>query len=238
MRRIASLVGNLLIVVGVGGLIFLGAEQAASFLQRTSGAPAPTEATSATSVPTEPARVLTGTNPTDGEPIPGPSAMAAADDRAVGSAPPHGSLPITRVAIPRIWLDAEVVPAKFIQRDGGTTWEIPAFKAGHAEYTAGAGEAGNAILLGHVTSRSLGNVFQHLDRAQVGDLIHAFSGDRQFDYRVVDVRSVSRTDVSVLVTTPVASVSLFTCTGLWLPHIWDYTERLVVRAELISPAAL
>jgi len=27
-------------------------------------------------------------------------------------------------------------------------------------------------------------------------------------------------------------VSLITCTGVWLPTIWDYTERLVVRAEL------
>jgi len=24
---------------------------------------------------------------------------------------------------------------------------------------------------------------------------------------------------------------MITCTGLWLPLIWEYTDRLVVRAE-------
>ena len=32
-----------------------------------------------------------------------------------------------------------------------------------------------------------------------------------------------------------ASLTLITCTGLWLPTIWDYTERLVVRADLLDP---
>ena len=31
-----------------------------------------------------------------------------------------------------------------------------------------------------------------------------------------------------------AEESLITCTGLWLPQINDYAERLVVRAELVA----
>ena len=149
---------------------------------------------------------------------------------------PAPSSVITAAAVPSISLQADVVVAKLIERDGVITWEVPGFKAGHAEYTGGAGEVGNAVLLGHVSSRSLGNVFKDLERVQVGDVVNLFSGPRQFHYRVVDIRSVPRTDVSVLQPTETASLSLITCTGVWLPFIWDYSDRLVVRAELLAPA--
>ena len=53
-------------------------------------------------------------------------------------------------------------------------------------------------------------------------------------YRVVDVRKVWRTDISVLEPTESPSVTLITCAGMWLPGVWDYAQRLVVRAELVS----
>lgn len=145
-------------------------------------------------------------------------------------------LPITRVVAPRIGLDAEVVPSRLVEKDGGITWEVPKFKAGHAERTAGAGQPGNAVLLGHVDSLNSGNVFKDLDQVRVGDLVQVYSGPRRFDYTVVDSRSVQRTDVSVLAATATPSVSLLTCTGTWNPLIWDYPERLVVRAEPLAPA--
>jgi sortase (surface protein transpeptidase) len=43
---------------------------------------------------------------------------------------------------------------------------------------------------------------------------------------------VPRTDTTSIEPGEAAAVSLITCTGVWLPTIWDYTERLVVRAEL------
>ena len=150
---------------------------------------------------------------------------------------PPPFLPITRVVIPRIDLDSEAVPAEIVAQDGGVTWEVPAFKIGHAQSTASAGSPGNAVLVGHVDSRGLGNVFEQLDAARVGDQVAVFSGgERQFDYRVVDVRKVGRNDVSVVQPTDVPSLTLITCSGLWLPLVTDYAERLVVRAELASPA--
>jgi LPXTG-site transpeptidase (sortase) family protein len=144
------------------------------------------------------------------------------------------------VLLPRIDLEAEVVPAELVQgKDGSATWVVPAFKAGHAEGTAGAGEVGNAVLLGHVESRRSGDVFRHLDRARPRDEIKIFSESGTFEYQVVEVKAVPRTDVSVLEPTEVPSVTLITCTGAWNPVIWDYVERLVVRAELVpSPAQL
>lgn len=144
-------------------------------------------------------------------------------------------LPITRVRVlSSVPIDSEVVVSPLVEVAGGVTWEVPAFKVGHAEFTAGAGQEGNGVLLGHVNSRGLGNVFQQLDKARVGDKLEVFSGARRFDYRVVETRVVPRTEVSVLDPTPNASVSLITCVGLWNPLLNDYMERLVVRAELVE----
>ena len=113
---------------------------------------------------------------------------------------------------------------------------MPPFKIGHAQETPGAGEAGNAVLVGHVTSQTLGNVFEHLHEARIGDTVQVFSNEQQFTYRIVDVRTVGRTDISVIQRTPNPSVTLITCTGLWLPVVNDYAERVAVRAEL-APSA-
>jgi LPXTG-site transpeptidase (sortase) family protein len=152
---------------------------------------------------------------------------------AVSAAANAAFRPITRVVITTIGLSVEVVPAELVAVQRGLTWQVPAFKAGHAEGTAGAGQAGNAVLLGHVTSLHSGNVFQELDRVREGDVVRVFFGATDgFTYRVVATTHVPRTDSDTVQPTTVPSVSLITCTGTWLPTIWDYTERLVVRAEL------
>ena len=143
--------------------------------------------------------------------------------------------PITRVVIPSIRLDAPVVPAGLEDRGHGLTWAVPARAAGHAAGTPGPGQPGNAVLLGHVASRSLGDVFRDLDRVRPGDPVRLFGAREPVDYRVAEVRSVGRADVAAVQPTGVPSVSLITCRGVWLPLAWDYTERLVVRAEL-APA--
>jgi LPXTG-site transpeptidase (sortase) family protein len=144
--------------------------------------------------------------------------------------------PITKIVIPSIALASEVTPAKLLKRDGSMSWDVPAFVAGHAQTSAGAGEPGNAVLLGHVVSRDAGNVFSHLDRVAVGDLVRVFSHDEYFDYRIVDTREVSRTDTSVLDPTETPSLSLITCAGAWMPFAREYSERLVVRAQLTGQA--
>jgi LPXTG-site transpeptidase (sortase) family protein len=146
---------------------------------------------------------------------------------------PEPRLPITRIVITSIGLDSEVVPAPLVEKDGQSTWQVPAFSAGHAEDTAGAGQPGNAVLMGHISSLHSGDVFKDLDQVQVGDDVEVFSGERQFTYRVFDTRSVPRTDLAMVAPTSEPIVSLFTCTGAWNPVLWDYTERLFVRARLV-----
>jgi LPXTG-site transpeptidase (sortase) family protein len=138
------------------------------------------------------------------------------------------SEPITHIAIERIGLTADVVESPLVERDGALTWDVPAFKVGHAATTANANQPGNAVLLGHVTSLRSGNVFATLDQVIPGDVVKV----NDHVYNVVSVESIDRTDTSVLdQDSKVPAVSLVTCTGVWLPTIWDYTQRLVVRAE-------
>lgn len=176
-------------------------------------------------------------DPGTSSPAPAAAPVAVADAPvAVADAAPlaSGPLPITGLRIPSVAIETPVVEAPLIEDpDGSVSWDVPKFVAGHAEATgAGAGANGNAVVFGHVSSLTLGNVFENLYRAHVGDEVHVFSGDTMFTYRVVDVASLSRTDTSMVNPSERPVVTLVTCTGLWNPLLHDYMQRLVVRAEL------
>ena len=159
-----------------------------------------------------------------------PVATEAAED-----GPPEAPrLPITRLAVPHLRLAADVLPAPIVTVSGGTTWDVPSFAVGHGENSAGAGQPGNAVLLGHVTSPNAGSVFKDLYRMQVGDPVLVFSGEQEFDYAVTEVRTVPRSDLSMLTPTESATVTLITCAGTWLPALQDFSHRLAVRAELVT----
>lgn len=167
-----------------------------------------------------------------------PASAAPVTEATTGSQltvdPADERLPITQVTIPSIGLDAPVVPARFVEKSGVRTWEVPAHVAGHADLTAGAGQTGNAVLLGHVDSVRSGDVFRNLSDLAVGQEIVVHAGTRPFRYRVTEIKQVPREDTSALATTDRPVLTLFNCAGTWLPTIWDYTERFVVRAELVE----
>jgi LPXTG-site transpeptidase (sortase) family protein len=137
---------------------------------------------------------------------------------------------ITAVEIPRIGLHSSVVFAPLVHLDGETTWSVPAFRVGHAQYTAGAGDLGNAVLIGHDTSVNAGGVFHALYRVRPGDSIRVWSGSASVTYVVSSSTIVTRTDVSVVAWTPNRALTLITCAGAWIPALDDYASRLVVRA--------
>lgn len=212
MFRIA---GNLFVVIGLAGLAYLAVA--------TSGVLQPDGGRSATPVRTQPTAVAASPDESMEE------AAGAQADQA-----PQSIQAITHIRIPRLQIDSEVVLSPFVEVENSGTWEVPAFKVGHAEFTAGPGQVGNVVLFGHVTSRTLGNVFQTLDRARRGDIVEISSPSQDFTYQVLEVRRVPRTDVSVVNPTDTAIASLITCTGAWLPQLNDYAERVVVRAELMG----
>ncbi len=167
--------------------------------------------------------------------IAGGSPKENGEDEVAGVRVPEPTIapwrPIARLSLPSIALDTPVVVAPYRAENGGT-WDVPPFVAGHAELTGAPGRPGNAVIFGHVTSVTLGNVFQDLDEARLGDLVQVWSDGDLFDYRVVEIRSVARDDVSVVQPTDTPSLTMITCTGAWLPLLQDYSHRLVVRAEL------
>ncbi len=148
-------------------------------------------------------------------------------------APRHS---VTSLVIPRIGIRTDVVLAPFVREGNDLTWAVPPFRVGYAQFTAGAGERGNTVLIGHVSSRDAGSVFHDLVLVRPGDEVRVSDGVSSYDYTVTETRVVSRTDVSVVQSTPTATITLITCTGAWLPWIDDYAARLVVRGVLtVSP---
>lgn len=177
-------------------------------------------------------------NAVDGMPATGDQSVGA-QQQATPTPDPSTAVagtfrPVTRVVIPSIKLDAPTVPADLVRDNGAITWSVPPFKVGHAQDTGAAGGPGNAVLVGHVTSQSLGNVFEHLHDVHTGDAITIFSNDQRFSYRVSVVRTVERSDVSVVQPSTTPALTLITCTGVWLPLVNDYAQRVIVRAELLE----
>jgi LPXTG-site transpeptidase (sortase) family protein len=127
-------------------------------------------------------------------------------------------------------LRAEVVFAPLVRQGHDTTWAVPAYRVGHAQYTAGAGDVGNIVLIGHVSSLDAGSVFHDLHLIQMGDTILVDSRVASYKYVAAYSKIVSRSDVSVASWTPNRSLTLITCAGPWVPALDDYASRLVVRA--------
>ena len=221
MRRLLRYLGNLLVLTAfaVGASVFVASGG-------SSPPPAQIEAPPALAGVSAPPTVI----PTN---IATPVASQIPPLVAV-TPTPEARLPITHLVIASIDLDSDVVAAPLVESDGAQTWQVPAFKAGHADDTAGAGQRGNAVLMGHVSSLHSGDVFKNLDRVQVGDEVEVFSGERHFTYRVYETRAVPRTDLGMVEPTSEPIVSLFTCTGVWDPIAWDFTERLFIRAALVA----
>jgi len=214
---IFRVVGNLFVAMGLIGLAYL--------VVATSGV---------LQAPPDRATVQLRPQPTA---VPAETASATEDSETAGVQAEPTPEPfefITHLRVPRLDIDSDVVPSPFVQVQDSGTWDVPAFKVGHAELTGSPGQPGNAVLFGHVTSRSLGNVFQNLERARRGDTVEVSTPGADYMYKVVEVRRVLRTDVSVIEPTESVSATLITCTGAWLPYLNDYAERLVVRAELAA----
>jgi sortase A len=133
--------------------------------------------------------------------------------------PTRGPGQPTRVVIPALGVDANVVP--------GTDWEQLKKGAGHQPNTANPGERGNLVLAAH--NDVFGEIFRDLDKLKVGDEIMIYSVDRAFRYVVTETRIVEPTQVEVMDPTSEPTATLISC----YPYLVD-TQRIVVFAALQS----
>jgi LPXTG-site transpeptidase (sortase) family protein len=146
-----------------------------------------------------------------------------------GKPPVTSALPARRLIIPTLGLDSKVIQlGTKLDRRGQLAWETAPFAVGQHKGLAGPGQNGNMVLSGHISSPSEGAVFHRLPDLKVGQGIVVATEERQYLYRVVDVRTVTPDEVSVLDQTPDPTATLITCVPDGI-----YSHRLVVTARLV-----
>jgi LPXTG-site transpeptidase (sortase) family protein len=170
--------------------------------------------------------------PTDALPAPRSGAPEAELNLApmlAGRAPISPVLPARRVIIPTIGVDSKVIQlGTKLDRRGQIAWETAPFAVGQHKGLAGPGQNGNMVLSGHISSPNEGAVFHQLPDLKVGEGIIVGSEERQFLYRVVDVKTVTPDQIAVLDQTPDPTATLITCVPDGI-----YSHRLVVTARLV-----
>ena len=146
-----------------------------------------------------------------------------------GKPPIAAALPARRLVIPTIGLDTKVIQlGTKLDKYGQIAWETAPFAVGQHKGLAGPGQNGNMVLSGHISSPSEGAVFHHLPDLKVGEGVIVATDERQYLYRVTDIKTVTPDDVSVLDQTPDPTATLLTCVPDGI-----YSHRLVVTARLV-----
>lgn len=146
-----------------------------------------------------------------------------------GKPPVAAALPARRVIIPTIGLDSKIIQlGTKLDRRGEIAWETAPFAVGQHKGLAGPGQNGNMVLSGHISSPNEGSIFHNLPELKVGEGVIVATDERQYLYRVTDVKTVTPDQVEVLDQTPDPTATLITCVPDGI-----YSHRLVVTARLV-----
>ncbi|MFI6490543.1 class F sortase [Streptomyces sp. NPDC050564] len=168
-----------------------------------------------------------------------PGTAAAHRQSAMGSSGRHlpRSTP-TRLLIPKISVDA---PFTTLSVDSAGKLDPPPADdtnlVGWYADGASPGEAGTAIIAGHVDTATSAAVFAGLSELEKGDKFKVKRADGRTASFVVDSAETFEKDdfpdKLVYADTPDAEVRLITCAGDYDHTTKDYTENLVVFAHLM-----
>lgn len=138
---------------------------------------------------------------------------------------------VVRIVIPALFLDTEV---KYVPYDG-FTWMINGLRQEIAWMgnTSWPGLGGNTGLAGHVTVAGMGDgPFRHLDELPSGELVLLYTEKNIYTYQVRESRVTDGEDMSVILPTDNAQISLITCID-WDEEAHTYLDRLIVIADLV-----
>jgi sortase A len=145
-------------------------------------------------------------------------AEAAAGSGATGAGGrPMPSGAVALLIIPKIDLKAYV--------GQGTDQDVLANGPGHYEETPLPGAKGNAAIAAHRTMH--GHPFRRLDELKRGDRIVTYTKARKATYRVVEIKRVDPSDVSVIEPKGDNRLTLTTCNP-----VGSARQRLIVVARL------
>jgi len=138
---------------------------------------------------------------------------------------------VVRIVIPALFLDTEV---KYVPYDG-FTWMISGLRQEIAWMgnTSWPGLGGNTGLAGHITVAGMGDgPFRHLDELPSGELVLLYTEKNIYTYQVRESRVTDGEDMSVILPTDNAQISLITCID-WDEEAHTYLDRLIVIADLV-----
>ncbi len=151
-------------------------------------------------------------------------APTGALQRVKGSQSSWEGLRPTRIVMPRLKLDTEIV-------EGGIsfeTWDVPRYTAVHYWPISGfPATGGNTLIAGHSGYRD--SIFNNLLGAAPGDEVVVYTGQTTRKYKVTDVWTVEPEDTWVMAPTQKETLTLITCTPLV-----TFLHRLIVRASPVE----
>ncbi|MFN3336572.1 MAG: class F sortase [Thermomicrobium sp.] len=148
--------------------------------------------------------------------------------------PTAAVVPIARIRIPAIGVDAPVVVKGLDAARRMMAPDSPGEVAWY-DFTALPGQGGNIVLAGHVDFVGVGPaVFWDLWRLRVGEVVELELADgRVARYRVAGLETVEETRAPVeriVGPTPEERLTLITCAGNYNPATGRYDQRLIVTA--------
>lgn len=165
------------------------------------------------------------------------AAQLQSEDRA--AVPMPDPIEPSRVAVPAIGLDAEVIRLG-LNPDG--TLEVPSDFSQSGWWTGGSapGEPGPAVIAGHVDSRSGPAVFYYLRDLSPGDLITVSDENgEEISYEVDRVEQHPKDAFptqAVYGPTDESTLRLITCGGSFDRSVRSYRDNIIVFASIVGPA--
>lgn len=153
--------------------------------------------------------------------------------------PPPVAVPV-RLRIPRIGVDARIIPVGVNARgemdSPNDAWSVGWYAPGFKPW-----ELGNAVLAAHVDYVNIGPaVFYNLKLLTAGDRLMVLAADSQeYEFEVKEVHHYAASDAPVdriFGENPNRGLNLVTCGGTFNPRTHDYDQRVVVYTEAVIPA--
>jgi sortase (surface protein transpeptidase) len=165
---------------------------------------------------------------------PGPTATPSDDILAKARAIVAPAAPPTRLLIPVIGVNAVV---ESVGLDAQGRIAAPSVPANVGWYHSGVapGDAGDALIDGHLDWTSGPAVFWHLGNLRIGDQVMVVRADGSRVQFVIDSTSVvpyNASEDGLFTATGPPSMSLITCAGVWDRQRGTYLQRLLVHASL------
>ena len=124
-----------------------------------------------------------------------------------------------RLTIPDLGIDVSVAKSNIVNG----YWEVFNDKAGWGDQSGYPGFAGNQVIFAHARK----GLFLNLKQITKGMIVKVYTEEVEYDYKVVDIKSVFPNDLSVIAPTADETLTLYTCTDT------NDIKRLVVIAKRV-----